>query len=512
MSANEKKFKLYTEQLTNWAKSEHTHPKLTPVLRYVKGGTILSDLLRCGLVKVNEKGEPENEKMLVRWRVLGEEPEACWLDGSLFDAFTEYYLSTQNGPAGLCMVTGVEAAAAGQHPKGIVAINGNAKLISANDSSGFTYRGRFTEESQALTVSYEASQKAHNALRWLVDNQGVRAIFGGRTFLCWNPQGKKVILPHLPFMPPPKPIFKPSDYRDELQKALNGQKAELNLTDGVVLAAFDAATTGRLSVTYYNELMGHDFLQRLHDWDVSCCWPHRCWGICSPKLSQIVHYAYGTQRMEKGHVKMVAEERILVQQMQRLISCRVDKAPIDVDILKSLVERASNLDIYKTHEDPKEDIRENLLFITCAVIRKFRMNRFKEEWEMSLEPCKMDRSYQFGRLMAVFEQIERAVSYKTGQEHRTSYTIRYQKAFCNKPFTATENIHTHLRDAYLPRLSMGRQVYYQNLIGEIMEILSRFSAVELNAKLSETYLLGYYLQRSEMMQKGKRQDEQEEEA
>ena len=130
---------------------------------------------------------------------------------------------------------------------------------------------------------------------------------------------------------------------------------------------------------------------------------------------------------------------------------------------------------------------------------------------MSLDANKMDRSYQFGRLMAIFEQIERAVSYKTGQEHKTSYTIRHQKAFCNRPFTATEDIHGHLREAYLPRLSVGSQVYYQNLIGDVMMILSQFPGEELNRKLSETYLLGYYLQRNDMMSKSNYRDKQEEE-
>ena len=486
--ANDKKFRLYTEQLTAWADSVHTHSKLIPVLRYVKGGTVLSDLVRCGLVKCSDKGEPENEKMMVRWRILGEEPEACWLDHSLFDAFTDYYLSTQDGAVDLCMVTGVEAAAAAQHPKGVLAINGNAKLISANDSSGFTYRGRFTEESQALTVSYEASQKAHNALRWLVDSQGVRAIFGGRTFLCWNPQGKKVIQPHLPFMPPPEPVFKPSDYREQLQKALNSKKAELNLSDGVVLAAFDAATTGRLSVTYYNELMGHDFLQRLHDWDVGCCWPHWYFGIQSPSLLQIINCAWGTQR----DGRMETDDRVMRQQMQRLIACRVDRSMVGTDLVKALADRASRPQAYDHY------VWEDILFTACAVIRKYRTDRFKEEWNMALEPERKDRSYQFGRLLAVMEKVERD-TYGSG-ENREPNAIRLQSVFCQRPMNTAANLEKQLERAYFPRLKPGSRIWYKNLMGEIMEIISNFPGEE-NKPLDHTYLLGYYLQRSALYTK-----------
>ena len=50
----------------------------------------------------------------------------------------------------------------------------DAKLISSNDKSGFTYRGRFIDAEQTFSVSFEASQKAHNALRWLIGKQGFR--------------------------------------------------------------------------------------------------------------------------------------------------------------------------------------------------------------------------------------------------------------------------------------------------------------------------------------------------
>ena len=499
--SNDKKFKLYTEQLTAWAESVYTHPKLIPVLCYVKGGTVLSDLLRCGLVKVNEKGKPENEKMMVRWRVLGEEPEACWLDYSLFDAFTDYYLATQDGPVGLCMVSGEIGTAAAQHPKGVVSINGNAKLISANDSSGFTYRGRFTEEAQALTVSYEASQKAHSALRWLVDNQGVRP-FGGRTFLCWNPQGKKVIQPHLPFMPKPKPVFKPSDYREQLQKALNSKKAELNLSDGVVLAAFDAATTGRLSVTYYNELMGHDFLQRLHDWDVSCCWPHWHFGIQPPSLHQIVSCAFGTQR----DGRLETDDRVMRQQMQRLIACRVDRSMVGADLVKALTDRASRPQAYDHY------VWEDILFTACAVIRKYRTDRFKEEWNMALEPERKDRSYQFGRLLAVMEKVERD-TYDSG-ENREPNALRLQSVFCQRPLTTAHNLEKQLEKAYFPRLLRkypGIYIKYKNMMGQIMNIISEVPQEEWDKPLDSTYLMGYYLQRSALYEKKANNEVEEDE-
>lgn len=484
---NEKKFRLYMDQLSAWEASAYTHPKLTAVLNYVKGETILPDLLRCGLVKVNDKGLPENEKMLVRWNILGDGTNACWLDDSLFRAFTDYYTANHTGEMILCMVAGEEKTAADQHPKGIIPINGNAKLISANDSSGFTYRGRFTEEKQAVAIGYEASQKAHNALRWLAQEQGV--ILGGRTFLCWNPQGRLIPQPSYPFMPPAPPIFRPTEYKDSLQKVLNSKKAELKLTDGVVLAVFDAATTGRLSLTYYNELQAYDFLERLHDWDASCCWPHRFEGIKPPTLLQIVNCAFGTQR-DKW---LETDERILRQQMQRLIACRVDRALIGADIVKALSDRASRPMAYD------HNIWENILFTACAVIRKYRTDRFKEEWNMALEPEKKDRSYQFGRLLAVMEKAERDTY--DSSEGREPNAIRLQSIFCQRPMSTADNLEKQLEKAYFPRLKPGSRIWYKNLMGQIMGIISEFPQEDWNKPLDNTYLMGYYLQRSALYTK-----------
>ena len=93
-----------------------------------------------------EKGGGYDEKQMICWRVLGiptEEP-ACWKNRNLFSAFESYYCSQlETREMALCMLEGKTEPLALQHPKGIIPMNGNAKLISANDSSGFTYRGRF---------------------------------------------------------------------------------------------------------------------------------------------------------------------------------------------------------------------------------------------------------------------------------------------------------------------------------------------------------------------------------
>lgn len=484
---NEVKYSLYVEQLTQWEQSAHTHPKLTAILRYIKGGTLQEDLISAGVLKLNRAGKPEDDKKLVRWRVLGEGTQECWQDRELFEAFAKFYATITKSPTQLCMITGEEMAVAEQHPKGIIPIKGNAKLISANDGTGpFTYRGRFTEEWQAATVGYETSQKAHNALRWLVQEQGVK--FGNRTFVCWNPKGKTITPIAMPFMPAAEPIFEPSNYKLALKKTLERMKAEFSADDGVVLAAFDAATTGRLAVTYYNEWQCHDFLERLQEWDATCCWKDTHYGIKSPALWQILNCAFGTVHTEKGVSRLKADDGVMRQQMQRLICCRLERLPIGGDIVKALVSRASHPQAWEPQ------IWEHILSTACAVIRKYRYDRFKEEWKMALEPDKIDRSYQFGRLLAVMEKVERDAY--DGSEGREPNAIRQQSVFCQRPMYTANNLEKQLTQSYFPRLNPEKRTFYRNLLCRIMDNISRFPQENWNQPLTDSYLMGYYLQRA----------------
>lgn len=331
------KYESYLTQLHRWELSPYGHPKLSAIARYVEKGTIAADMAQRGLIALDEKGFPVKEKQIVRWRVeTGGENEtpACWQDQSLFQAFIDYYASTKSEKSAFCMVTGKNAPPASQHPKKIINLCANAKLISANDTSGFTYRGRFTDDSQAATMSYEASQKIHSALHWLAATQGV--FIGGRTFLCWNPQGIEIPKPQAAFLRrgAAKQI-KYSDYRKALSETLRGWQETIPRDAGAVVAAFDAATSGRLSLTYYSELPVSDFLERLHDWDALCCWEHSSFGIQSPSLSQIADCAFGTVRISDKQTKLETDERVMRQQVQRLLSCRVDRGKMPADIARA---------------------------------------------------------------------------------------------------------------------------------------------------------------------------------
>ena len=128
---------------------------------------------------------------------------------------------------------------------------------------------------------------------------------------------------------------------------------------------------------------------------------------------------------------------------------------------------------------------------------------------MALEPEKKDRSYQFGRLLAVMEKAERDTY--DGSEGREPNAIRMQSVFCQRPMYAAGNLEKQLERAYFPRLKPGSRIWYKNLMGQIMEAISTFPEEDWNKPLEDSYLMGYYLQRSALYTKNTTNETEEHE-
>lgn len=489
----------YFSQLDKWANSHYSNPKLRAIVEYLRKKSILSDLNSFSV----------KNDCFIRWSVvgLGEHSGPCWKDFDLFQSYINYYADQHKGKSSVCMVTGEFAPTAHQHAKGIVALYGNAKLISANDSDGFTYRGRFTDESQVVTISYMASHKAHNALRWLIANQGTQGIFGGRTFLCWNPQGIRTGSPIQAFFSDSSTILnRPSDYKSQLAATLISRRKELQLqgTEAAVIAVFDAATTGRLSLTYYNEISVSTFLERLCRWDEHCCWWNGKYGIQAPSIVQMVNCAFGTQREGKNNKRLETDDRVMKQELQTLLACRLSKSAFPEHIRASLVQRAGTPQAYEPM------IWRGILYCACAAVQ---MTAFQQRGEeiMSWELDKPDRSFQFGRLLAVMERAEEDYYRLTAETNRQTNALKMMSVFRQRPWTVYEQVNRQLNTAYLPRLKQWQRSRYQRLTGEIVAILSTFPESNLNRPLGDLYLMGYDLQRNAFFKNNKTDKEMEDE-
>lgn len=126
------------------------------------------------------------------------------------------------------------------------------------------------------------------------------------------------------------------------------------------------------------------------------------------------------------------------------------------------------------------------------------------EWELN----KKDRSFQYGRLLAVMERAEEDYYYKTKEDRQTS-AIKFMSEFRQRPFSVFERINRHLHQAYLNRIDAWQANRYERLVGEIFELLREFPESELTRPLDDLYLMGYELQRNAFFTKNESNDNNE---
>lgn len=518
-------FKEYEGLLSAWCASEFAHPKAQAVLRYVRGGTLITDLVNAGILHVDA-----NDNLLTRWTGTGQAPElfrmltpkaserdqgdafvrwqvweqdnpctAVWEDTSLQKAWARFDASTKT-LKGLCMVTGVdETALAENHPKRIRHAGDGAKLISANDSSGYTFRGRFTDKTglQACGVGYEVTQKAHNALRWLIHRQAYRN--DDQVIVTWAVAGKDVPDPfqdslalflsaeEISQADIQSPTTNVGDvgqaFSLRLNRAIAGYRAKLAPTDDVVVLGLDSATPGRMAISFYRELKSSDFFERLQTWHRQSAWMQNFGAnrqfIGAPSPRDVAEAAFGLR----------VDERLRKTTVERLLPCIIDGQRLPRDLMNSTVRRASNC-VGMAHWE-----WEKTLGIACALFNSYFHER---DYQMTLETERTSRDYLYGRLLAVAEHLEGRALY-VGGEKRDTTAAKLMQRFADRPASTWRTIELALNPAK-SRLRAKRPGFLHDLETLHDGIVASFQGDDFldDKKLTGEFLLGYHCQRREL--------------
>ncbi|HRE15561.1 MAG TPA: type I-C CRISPR-associated protein Cas8c/Csd1, partial [Rhodocyclaceae bacterium] len=501
------------QDMRAWAASENTHPKLRAVLKYVERGTLVSDLVSVGVLQADSDGlllkswsgdkdatpaifkviqnTQSPEDAFVRWRVeeVGNPVSATWEDAELVSAWVRHYQSAQS-MRGYCMASGSEIPLAVQHPAKLRHGGDKAKLISSNDIAGYTFRGRFLDADEAVSVGFEVTQKAHNALRWLIPRQGSRN--GEQVVVSWAVSGQPVPDPFAStldlFGIEPAEAHVESGVSDtaqsfglRLKRAIAGYSAKLDPSADIVVMGIDSATPGRMSITFYRELRGSEFLARIEDWHVDCAWP-QYFGkdrkfVGAPAPRDIAEAAYGRR----------LDDKLSKATVERLLPCIVDGMPLPRDLMESTTRRASNRVGFKEHWE-----WEKCLGIACALFRGYHKER---SYQMALEQNRVTRDYLYGRLLAVAENIESRALFVAG-EKRDTMAARLMQRFADRPYSTWKTIELSL-SPYKTRLRVQRAGFLFGMEKLLDEVMEHFQSEDFtkDSQLSGEFLLGYHCQR-----------------
>lgn len=517
-------FPEYITQMKDWAMSELTHRKVKLIYQYVQKGRVIEDLLNEKILFADEQNQliekwtkkeadqyglekPEIYKVvtgdsseaLVRFTILSEnskDPEV-WEDKELFQVFQKYLENKMaTTDVGLCYVTGLNMPLTDSHGSRLRNAGDMSKLISSNHNKNrneFIYMGRFEHPNQAVQIGYDVSQKAHNALRWLIQRQGYRS--DTRNFITFGVENPAVVQPFegtnemYQSLPGFEEIEDGKDYTnlvaaEQIQKAFKGlaYHAEIEGIDSVIIMAVDAATTGRLAIVYYQELDSRLFLERLEHWHTTCKWLQTYYDkdqkkmvkyIGVPSTYHIVEAIYGEK----------ADPRIKKELYTRLLPCIVDRAVMPKDIVMAIYNRLKNPMSFAGDLANPTGEWQRTLGIACALIRK----RYeKEEISMTLDLNNHTRDYLFGRLLGVAEVLERNELNRRGEKRATN-AMRYLNAFSQHPARVWQTIRRQLHPY---QVRQGENVWYYNKLIREIEASMKDDYMT-NDALGPKFLLGY---------------------
>jgi CRISPR-associated protein Csd1 len=540
------RFELYLKELENWSNSTYSSPKMDAVLKYAKKGTVIHDLIEHKILvvgkngKLLEKAEGKKEKNMltifdvvnpqseafVRWAVeiQGDKESRVWWDKTLRKEWIKYY-SGMKKITSLCYVSGKEELMADQHPAKLRNDGDKAKLISSgkskgkvDDGCGFTFLGRFRNADEASGVGFEASQKAHYALRWLISRQGYQR--GEQAVVAWAVSGKDI---PQPFSDPLAVIGldelpsneSPSAYTAEnigikFRNRIAGYGSEIGNTSGVVIMALDSASPGRMSITFYRELTGSEYLERINKWHETCTWFHRYRFVekqkngkskrvplpfeGAPSPSDIAEAAYATNNNGKFQI----DDKLRKATIERILPCIIDGQPIPRDIVESAVRRASNRAALESWQF------EKTLSIACALFKKFKQ---QEDYSMALDPNRKTRDYLYGRLLALADSLEGWALNKANEDRQTT-AARLMNRFAERPYCTWRTIELAL-SPYKARLG-GKSKKRQKIIDEVKDLFEPNDFIN-DKRLSGEFLLGYSCQREFLRNSSEKFKESEEE-
>ena len=499
LAFDERKRNSYLSLLEKWC---NYHPKIEAVYTYIVNGSLPGDLQNSCI-----KADSDTGKLFVRFRVeiFNDHDSNLWEDKKVAKAWQTYCYLSDEKEKKLCYATGVLSIPAVKHPKGTSMSTYGAKLVSCNDETNYTYKGRFVKSEQANTISAEASHKAHAMLKYLIANQGYKC--DSQAIVVWAVDDGSV----------QADLFEDSlglcgaviqtekdkiqeaqgkiatDYARQLREVLSGKGNVQNLDNQlrrVAVMAMDAATTGRMGITFYQDLSENEYVERIITWHESCCWWFSYAGqayISAPSVDRIIAAVYGEPKGESyNKIKKQARERLLYH-----IICG---QPLDRSWVSAAVNRVSQPFSYNKQDGGWDKWKwETALSVVCAIVKKYN-SRKKEGVSLELDDHYKDRSYLFGRLLAIADKLESHARYlqtgKSDTDKRPTNAVRYMSAFASKPMRTWKLIFSQL-NPYIQRLNGAN--WYQR---QIDEIISLFVPEEFNDKpLDGKYLLGYSLQR-----------------
>ena len=445
-----------------------------------------------------------------------------WLDNDIFNEWSENYKAicgNNDATTVLSYISGENEDSNNFFPKKIRNQGDGARLMSANDETVVTFGDRFKpkEADQAAPIGNKSMQNALYALSWLINKQAFSS--DGFVILTWsNNEKQKMQEPNIydtrnSFLLGNMLQVERTDFAVDSNKTITalmeygkqGKTLEkLTQEHKVYVLILDGESKGRIAVQYYNEFESQKYYQTLEQWFKSCQWMYYEWRefvdkngkikkvkdspvIKTPLFDNIFDVAY--KDCSKGGGQSA-------QKFRKMFYKEILQCVLNGKISKMLAKKAFHIVCNRNSFDGEKtkyftDYNKWLdaIATTCAMFNSYKAEEKLGEKHMKLDLQETDRSYCFGRLLAILEKIE-----KVYVKERATNAERLFNHYSLKPMSTFFTLRNKSQ-VYLIKMKAdkaGLAVYFERQINEILELMEDGGYDD--RPLDEKFLLGYYAQ------------------
>ncbi|MFD2829994.1 type I-C CRISPR-associated protein Cas8c/Csd1 [Corticicoccus populi] len=421
------------------------------------------------------------------------------------------YIEYRNRPNGTCYFTGKEDYIIKNH-RGLM---GNAKLISVSNNRE-TYYGRFKEGTDILQVGYRTSEKIHLMLKYLLENKNSHKWLGDQQYLVnWFstdiPNESKVDVTNSSILSfgseddsEVDEGYRPVDERGgRIGDAFIKGNKKLSPDDSYYVAVIDKASNGRISIKYFRELPVSQLFTNLQKWQHDNEWWKYNYilkktDLSTPEVYNMIVAVHGIERndnwvLDNGQFKKLQYRKLVTSIIEGL------QTPSDYVMRADLNVRN------RLSYDVKWN---NLMFVSMAILNKQKEGEFTK----MINKNNLDRSYLYGRLLAVYERLE--ASTFDSSDKRLTNAEKFWTSYTNNPATMMQQLEGKVKsyEKKLKNSADKRGVFYK-LDRERQEIIKNIhdntEETHLNSALSYQFIFGYYAEMDFIFSKKEKDSEEE---
>lgn len=397
---------------------------------------------------------------------------------------------------------------------------GTARLVSQITANDENWRGRFTMADQNIKLGMETSQKIHLMAKYLLSGEETRRWLGEQAnMVSWFSDD----LSNAVAFDPSKSAEMPAGIFEKLMAEQKGKSdapaiADV-MTENIVksftngkrlfsddatyyIAIFDKISNGRVATKYFRALSASRLKENLVAWQEKYHWrgysKENRDKVFTPSPRRLVLAAYGVER--DGFLE-ISKKDFLKNQYQNILTALVEGRSIPENFEKALT-------VNIRHRQNYDHTWMEVKFCALAVLKD--KGGFKDAM---LNRENTDRSYLFGRLLALFERMEAGTFGE--KEERSTNAEKMWTSYTNHPATMMMRLRNLLKpyERKMATSEQNRGLYFK-LSRDISEVTNMLhdnydmDSAEVNRPLDYGFIFGYEAQMRDIFTKRNKETEE----